>query len=338
MKILIKNQSRIHLSLRACTLLAVMLVCSVVMQPVIANTLSGMELLKKMGDAANALNYSGEFVYVKDGKIASMKVSQMQAESGSQQKVMSLNGSMREIIQQDDTVACVLPDTGIGMREKRQLNQLLAKDISGKIDIIKRHYSVKHLGQARVAGRECEQLKITPKDAFRYGYTLCIDSHNHLLLRSELITDEGLILESYMFVSVQFNNTSATEIVSETPPKTLEWMDDGQPNQKAHDSSSASMQKWHVVSNESGFEIEHYIERVSPVMQANISHIVLGDGLANISVFISPSSTSMKNSAGSNSMGSLNSYSRKLDEYLITVIGEVPQQTVALIANNTELN
>jgi sigma-E factor negative regulatory protein RseB len=298
----------------------------------------GMKLLKKMSLAADKLDYSGEFVHVKDGKISSMKIAHIGAtgNAGSQQKLMSLDGSMREIIQQDDIVACILPDQGMGLREKRQARQLFKLNTSDKVGNIIEHYSVSHLGQARVANRNCEQVQVIPNDAYRYGYNLCIDSDNQLLLSSELADINGEILESYKFVSVNFDMVDVSEIRSETPPKTLSWMDDRPKDPGSEMEAEDDAQTWKVTTNHAGVELEHYIERVSPVMQAELTHLVLSDGLAQISVFVSPAEASANQSSASFSMGGLNSFTRKFNDHMITVIGEVPKETVTLIATHTE--
>ena len=303
--------------------------------PAWAQSDSGMALLNKMSAAADGLDYSGEFVYVKDGQISSMKIAHISATEsrGSQQKLMALDGSMREIIQQDDEVECVLPDQGMGLREKRQARQLFTLNVSDKVENIGLYYRVDHIGSTRVANRNCEQVVVSPKDSYRYGYSLCIDSENQLLLSSELKTRDEEILESYKFIGVNFNKVETSAIISETPPKTLNWMDD-----KPKDTVAVSEAglKWRVRPNKTGFELEHYIKRISPVMQAEITHLVLGDGLAQVSVFISPADASANKSEAALSMGSINSHTRKVNNSMITAVGEVPRETVILIAEHTE--
>ena len=306
---------------------------------VYASAHNGMDLLKEMSIAADSLDYSGEFVYVKDGKISSMKINHISASdtSGSQQKLMSLDGSMREIILQDDEVSCVLPDEGMGLREKRQSTQPFKFNISDRVEDIEQYYALRLTGDSRVAGRDCKLLDVTPKDQYRYGYTLCIDAENSLLLKSELSSSEGRLLESYMFVNIKFGSTKLSQLASDTPPTQLTWMDDGE---MSHDlmQGGDGVQKWRVANNKSGFELKQYIERVSPVMQANITHLVLGDGLANVSVFIAPTDSSANKNKKSLNMGSLNSFTLERAPYMITAIGEVPQETVTMIANSTEIS
>ncbi len=323
------------LSLKLCPLALALLLPGMVFA---SSPESSMELLRKMSMAADSLDYTGEFVYVKDGKISSMKISHLKDRdgSGSQQKLMALDGSMREIIQQDNEVACVLPDEGMGLREKRQSTQPFKFNISDKIEDINRYYQLELIGPSRVANRDCTLLKVTPRDDYRYGYQLCIDQENSLLLQSELSSQGGGLLESYMFVNIEFGNTAASEIESHTPAKQLNWMDDKDVSSHWSTADSERAQQWRVAKNASGFELEQYIERVSPVMQADVTHLVLGDGLAKVSVFVAPMKSSANKTKKSLSMGSLNSYSLELGDYMITAIGEVPQATVALIAGATE--
>lgn len=325
-----------HLKARFGLVFSALVMMTVV--PAGAKADDGMMLLGNMSTAANKLDYSGEFVYVKDGKISSMKVAHIGATagSGSQQKLMALDGSMREIIQQDDVVACVLPDQGMGLRETRQSRALFKLDVADKLDSIALHYTVRHQGKTRVANRDCELINVTPRDTYRYGYSLCIDSDNQLLLSSELRGQDGKVLESYQFVSVNFGKVEASEISSRTPPKTLNWMDDRPDNSNTETRSADKQLKWRVAENPAGFELEHYINRISPVIQADVTHLVLGDGLAQISVFVSPLDASATESETSLSMGSLNSFTRKINKFMITVVGEVPKETVVLIAEHTE--
>lgn len=295
----------------------------------------GLALLMEMGDAANELDYKGEFVMVKNGQISSMKIIHSLTDAGSKQKLMSLSGSMREIIQSDDEVACVLPDQGIGVKEKKQSSQLLNISMLENIEGISQNYKVAHIGQERVASRSCERVNVTPNDDYRYGYLLCIDTQTQLLLKSELTDATGKILESYMFVDVEFGEVKPDVFVSQTKPQSLQWMDD-KPVDGAN-MNGESAPKWQVRDNITGFKVEHSLQRISPLMKVDVTHLVLGDGLAKVSVFVADANASVNKAKEAMSMGSINSFTRKVDNYMVTVIGEVPQQTVAMIAEHTEL-
>lgn len=298
---------------------------------------AALELLAAMSHAGDSLEYSGEFVYVADGRISSMKIMHMPAtgEQGSRQKLMALDGSMREIIQQDDVVACVLPDQKMGVREKRQARQLFKLNLGPRLEQISVHYDLNVQGPDRVANRDCTRMKIVPKDSYRYGYNLCIDLDTRLLLSSELLTPDDTVLESYRFVSIHFERIDSADISSSTPETALEWIDDSEASDKNHPEQPTAPGKWQVSSNASGFEQTHYIERVSPVLGAKIRHLVLSDGLAQVSIFVIPRSLSAAETGKLMNMGSISSYSRLADEHMITAVGEVPGTTVQLLVEHT---
>ena len=314
-----------------------LLACALLLGTASAGAEEALQILEEMAQAADALDYSGEFVYVSNGQISTLKIVHMQAseQAPSQQKLMALDGSMREIILQNDVVACVLPDQGMGVREKRQARQLFTLNLSDRIDSIDRYYRVTAEGAARVASRNCDRIKVSPRDEYRYGYSLCVDQETRLLLSTELSHPDGHILESYKFVSVEFEEVKSTEIDSGTPADSLNWMDDQPAAADESPIRPGDTQKWRVSDNPAGFELEYYIERISPLDKSPVTHLVLTDGLAQVSVFVSavgevdPSATMLN-------LGSLNGFREKIEDHVVTVMGEVPQATVELIAGHTE--
>lgn len=66
-----------------------------------------------------------------------------------------------------------------------------------------------------------------------------------------------------------------------------------------------------------------------------VDHLVLSDGFASVSVYLENKKLAIP--AGFRSAGAINSFSRVLDDYLITVMGEVPAATVRMIAEGVRL-
>ena len=65
-----------------------------------------------------------------------------------------------------------------------------------------------------------------------------------------------------------------------------------------------------------------------------VAHLVFSDGLVAISVFVEPLPPTA--STGSQQQGGLSIYSVRLDDHLITAIGEAPGATVRQIANSVQ--
>ena len=76
---------------------------------------------------------------------------------------------------------------------------------------------------------------------------------------------------------------------------------------------------------------DHKIQNMA-TSEMPVGHLVYSDGLAMVSVFIEklmPDATPMQ---GFSSRGAVNAFSRVAEEHQITVVGELPLQTVRRIA------
>ncbi len=294
-----------------------------------ASPTNGKEWLQMMALSGEALNYSGSFIVFRNGEISTLKVSHMGSEQGGVKKISSVDGQQREIVSSQDAVSCLLPDLNMGVREARQstIDQYFPMNFNGNMNLLDKNYDI-HLGaDARVADRGCQQLAVQPKDTFRYGYLLCIDKQNYLLLSSDLVGADGKALESYRFVDVNFDQVTKQTLAPEVEAASLNWMGD-----EGHDENMQEQSIWALNDDNPNFEINHSLTRFSPVLQSQIHHIVLSDGLVNVSAFVVPDVSEAKDVVKELSMGALNSYTRMVDEYKLTVLGEVPKETVNLLA------
>ena len=66
--------------------------------------------LAKMHHAAHMINYEGNFVYGQNNDLTSMQIIHSVDKTGEYERLISLDGSGREVIRSGDTVTCVLPD------------------------------------------------------------------------------------------------------------------------------------------------------------------------------------------------------------------------------------
>ena len=73
-----------------------------------------------------------------------------------------------------------------------------------------------------------------------------------------------------------------------------------------------------------------------PILESRdpVEHLVYSDGLASLSVFIERLSTTGKPLDGLDSMGAVHAYGAMVDEFQITVVGEVPAATVTRVAGS----
>ena len=77
-------------------------------QAVVAATAS--QWLHDMSAALKTLDYDGVFVYQHDGKLDVMRIIHRVDDGGQRERLVSLTGSAREVLRDDRSVTCIMPD------------------------------------------------------------------------------------------------------------------------------------------------------------------------------------------------------------------------------------
>jgi sigma-E factor negative regulatory protein RseB len=68
--------------------------------------------------------------------------------------------------------------------------------------------------------------------------------------------------------------------------------------------------------------------------QPDLLHLVYSDGLASVSVFIEKKQVGGKHLQGAATMGAVNAFGNSVEDYFVTVVGEVPEKTVRSMAQS----
>ena len=283
--------------------------------------------LRKMNRAADDLNYRGTFVYVHDNQIETMRVARRTGNGVTQERLFALNGAAREILRDQQRVWCFLPDKKMGVHQYRQASdktfpRILPRDIGELVE----NYSLELGAHERVADRDTQVVKIVPQDEYRYGYNLYIDNSTGLLLRAELLDAQGTPIEQYMFVEIDIGGViDDSQLEPRTPRADLVWVGDQTDEQPVVSSDL----RWVVTDVPNGFMLSRHIRRLSPMRNQPVEHLVYSDGLAVVSIFVEKKmSDSQSEIHGLSRMGAVHAFGTMVNEYQITVVGEVPGATV----------
>lgn len=293
---------------------------------------SATDWLMRMNRAAESLSYQGTFVYLHDNQVETMWVAR-KVEGGSlRERLLALNGEPREIIRDDRQVWCYLPDRSIGVHEYRQVTEknfpaLLPDELSNLARLYDVHFGED--GHHRLAGREARHIVVEPRDQLRYGYELWVDTQTGLLLRAVLTQPDGQPIEQYLFTRIDVETTvPARALKPSTPREALKWYGTGDDQGDAHARDLA----WEVTAPPEGFRVTRQIRRSDPMSGEPVEHLVLSDGLAAVSVFVT--GTGGKEGRpleGVSRMGAVHAFGRMIGAFQVTVVGEVPAETVQRI-------
>lgn len=288
--------------------------------------------LEKMHHAAHMINYDGTFVYDQNDELTSMQIIHSVDATGEFERLISLDGSGREVIRSGDSVTCILPDKKSVVVDKRRADEAFPPQFPLKIEQLSDYYNFHLNGEARVAGRVAKKLIIEPKDEYRYGHTLWIDSQTGLLLKDHLIGEKGNVVEQFMFTQINYpSKIGKDRFKSDVKKKKFVWYKAKEPEIKNKTKQSMS---WKVKQLPAGFVPGVARHHKMSMSAMPVEHLMFSDGLTSISVFVEKEMENSKNLVGGSKMGAVNAYGRAVDQYHVTVVGEVPQATVKMVGDS----
>lgn len=282
--------------------------------------------LEQMEKALESVNYRGTFVYIHDDQAETMLVYHKVSEKGTQERLVSLNGSAREVLRNDDEVKCILPDDKAVFVEKRHPRSTLTRGVPLNVARYGDYYEFQLHGTGRIAGHTSRLVTIQPRDAYRYGYRLWLDEDTALPLRSELVNDNGQPIEKMMFTEIEIGAELDDELLhSSVATDDYTWHTRGGNDERVVDEDTPVK----FESLPPGYRITRAEQRHEAGRPS--WHLVLSDGLASVSVFAEPWEEGKPSLEGLSRMGAVNAFGARLPTHQITVVGEVPEATVAAI-------
>lgn len=291
--------------------------------------------LERMIRSAHQLNYTGTFVYQQQGSLQSMKIVHAVDERGESERLVSLTGPHREVIRNSRRVTCILPQDSSIVVEHGGSQPPFPMQLPHDLKPIRDYYDIQLAGEDRIAGMQARKVEIRPRDRFRYGQNFWLANDSGLLLRSEIVNEQGEIVEQVMFTSLETHDSipdSMLRPVLSDNSRVLHLENKPPANTPAGDGA----QQWRVQALPPGFSQKLQRSHYLPEKRLPVEHHVYSDGLASVSVFIEQHTDGKNAFVGASGMGGVNAYGRILGSHSVTVVGEVPPVTVRQIAESLE--
>src|SRR5689334_18784031 len=290
--------------------------------------------LLQVSDAARLGSYQGIVVYRDGQHMEVMRLVHRQRDGRMQERITSLTGRPRDIVRQDDRVAYVVGDGPAESSGPQSLFPVVSRELLTEAAT---HYEYRDLGHARVAGRPCRGVLMSPRDDYRYGYEICGDEATGVPLRVTLLDRRGRMVEQLMFTEISYPTSipdaafalppgAATPAVAAAPA-------DAEPAADTTDKAGPDKAGWDLASLPPGFHVVLRKRSLSPDGQGIVEHVLLSDGVSAVSVFGVRQLVEVKALRGVSQMGAMNVYGRRVGEFQVTVVGEVPASTVRMIGD-----
>jgi sigma-E factor negative regulatory protein RseB len=154
-----------------------------------------------------------------------------------------------------------------------------------------------------------------------------------MLLKSDLTDVNGEAIEQVMFTRMNVSNTiPVTALQPSLTGDGYNWTRQGADSHNP--AARPGSPDWVVKRLPAGFELTDFQRKRIRKDGASVEHMVFSDGLATMSVYVEKLGPDDKAFQGLSSMGAMNAFAAVVDDYQVTVIGEVPAVTVQMVASS----
>ncbi len=289
--------------------------------------------LDGISDASLRHSYEGTFIYRCSAQLVAMKIVHAANGQIEREKLVALSGPAHQVIQDGRS----LSPTYAGSRQRPlpagQTGVLSGPPLSFD-EALDANYRLVLKGENRVAGRLTNVVEITPKDKYRYGFSLWLDKDTGLVLRSDMVDAAGQIIEQIMFTNIKLLEDEQAEILVDGGGDGGE--EDAAGAVGAVEPVERANSNWQVANIPSGFLLTEHYFRSSDAEQPAHEHMVFTDGLASVSVFIERTVNKSRPFIGDSRMGAVNAFGNVVKGHQVTVVGDVPLETVKLIGQSVK--
>jgi sigma-E factor negative regulatory protein RseB len=292
------------------------------------------QMLERMSAAMSQMSYQGTFVYVQGDIVETIRITHVADDKGVREHLVAVSGTPREVIRDSHGVRWVLADDE-SVFEDAAFNRSFFPELpADRQDQTENSYVMKRGEIGRIAGHRVNNLKILPRDKYRYGYSLWLEEHSGLLLKWELIDHRREVLARLMFTDVRLGSeVDTSELKPASQLKKFKTVESGLPSGRGKKKTEPG---WLPGSLPPGFELA--VHRSFNEQNDGIyEHLVYSDGLAAVSVYIESNKASEGQQTGLKRLGTTHAFSRFSGKMLITVVGDVPAITVKMIGNGVEI-
>ncbi|MDI9246126.1 MucB/RseB C-terminal domain-containing protein [Marinobacter sp. CHS3-4] len=288
--------------------------------------------LEKLVPALTKTSYRGVFVYARGDQVSSMQIAHRFRNGMVEERLVMQDGEAGEIVRKGMEVICVLPKHG-----RMELTNVIpsgpfAEAFANQLVPVDRWYRPEMSGDDRIAGHDVVRLTMNAKDDLRYSHRLWLERSTGLPLKGKVISSSGEVLEYFHFTSLTISDQlSDQEFMIRTEGREISRT----LSPRSEAPAPSTMEGWSLGWKPQGFE-----PAAAPSSGAG-GAVAFSDGLASFSVFVE-SASGLEMPSGTSRIGATTVYMKRLElasgDFLVTVVGEIPLETVVKVANSVEVD
>lgn len=284
-------------------------------------------VLSRAAAAARTQNYTGTILYQHGSRNQISRLVHLY-DGSEQSKLVNLEGPRREVIRTANEVRCYYADAKVVRIESPEFRNAFPTLSSQQQRTLQDFYDMRREETDRIAGRDAQAWLFVPKDGSRFPHKLWTDAATGILLKAALFNDRSEVIEEFSFLDIALGaRVGRDQVTSTAGTAPADW----QIQNVAAADPDARNTGWAATRVPPGFARIAEGFRPAHGKRQPVAHIVYSDGLVAISVFVEPLNAPPRN-AGAVQQGAINAYSRQIDDYLVTVLGEAPSATLKDVA------
>lgn len=304
--------------------------------PASAGSTDARALIGRMNEALARRNYDGVFVQQIGSRRDTWRIIHHMRDGRMTERLISTDGSGREFVRNGPELVSYFPDRKVVVVEQRGRASGYITALYGVGADTEKYYQLRSSEQpVRVRGFMARLVTVEPRDALRYGYRYWIDEKTSMPVRTQLVAASGDVIAEISFISMTLPDAVDEELLKADVDTTgFRWL------RRDNAGSPSNVRKTFVARPEllpAGFSVKKFPNMPAAAQRGPRTRFIISDGLAWVSVFIEDASASeqpgaVRRSEGLVQMGTTAAYSLSTAGYRITVVGDVPADTVRAIA------
>jgi sigma-E factor negative regulatory protein RseB len=318
-------------------------------------------VVRRIQDAAQRRSYSGTFVVNAGGVISSSRITHFADGRQQIERIEALDGQMRRLYRHNDTVHVFWPKTREASIEQRELLPGFPVanigDAPGALDA----YELQSTTADRAAGHEAQVVTLRPRDTYRYAQRLWLERQSGLLLRADTLGARGEVIESSSFSELQLDAPVQPQVLLQE----MRRLDGYRIQRSSLPRCELEREGWLLRALPPSFTLVRCVLRplrpgdrgaaarsasAAPAAQAGASaaggpasdastgllQATFSDGLTLVSIFVEPFDASVHHRDAAAAWGATQALSRRLNDWWITAVGDVPLVTLQQFSSGME--
>ncbi|EEY10527.1 TPA: MucB/RseB C-terminal domain-containing protein [Mannheimia haemolytica] len=190
-------------------------------------------------------------------------------------------------------------------------------------------YAFLDAGKDRISDRITKVIRMKPNDTLRYAYILWIDEETHLLLKSQVLNMDNLVLEEFRVLQL-YQSPELDRIANVIESLMLPTLT------TVKKEEFPKSDGWQVKWLPTGFRLIQQQTVTGATYQVESEYVdsrVYSDGLSTLTIYIMPSQGVSFNEYAWQ-QGKLTILNQTINDRDIVIIGDVPLQSAKQIMNN----